>query len=331
MSDKPTPDVSVIIVSFNTCDLMRRCLDTLRERSEGVTTEVIVVDNASTDGSPDMVERDYPDVRLIRSDVNLGFGPANNRGIEVARGRYYLLLNSDAFPEPGALRRAVEHMDASPEIGAGGARLLFSDGSWQLSARPFPTVLGDFLVMTGLPDAYPASPLFRWVSPTRVAPDTPADVDWAPGAFLLLRREVIDQVGSFDERYYFYYEEVDLCWRIGAAGHRVRYWPDVVVVHLCGESAKKVKRISFSGHGAQLTLWRMRSQLLFLHLRRGALSAWLTMKVEVWWRRLRTLKNVVVRGAESREKIEESRRVIELWKQAWRDTDGGRRSPDQPW
>ena len=123
MPDTIAPDVSVIIVSFNTSDLLRRCVETLRERSDGVTTEVIVIDNASSDDSADMVERDFPDVRLIRSDANIGFGPANNLGIEIARSRYYLLLNSDAFPEPGALRRAVEHMDASPDIAIGGARV----------------------------------------------------------------------------------------------------------------------------------------------------------------------------------------------------------------
>src|SRR5262245_25091596 len=160
VSSSTTPvDVSVVIVSFNTRELLRECIQTLRHETSGITYQTIVVDNASADGSADMVQKEFPWVELVRSATNLGFAAANNRGFALARGRYVVQLNSDAFVHSGALDLAVKHMDASPRVGLSGGRLVGRDGSWQPSARKFPSPLNEALMLTGLAAKYGRSRL----------------------------------------------------------------------------------------------------------------------------------------------------------------------------
>ncbi len=324
-------DVSVVIVSFNTRDLLRECLNTLAAEAGGVRYEVIVVDNASRDGSADMVAAEFPAARLIRSDVNLGFAAANNRGFAIAQGRYVVLLNSDAFPRPLALPKAVAYMDADPNIGLGGARLVGRDDAWQPSARLFPSPLNDFLSLSGLSVRFPRSRFFGRVDRTWADPNVPAEVDWVPGAFSIIRRDVLEQVGYFDEAFFLYYEEVDLCRRIKAAGYKVCYWPDVVVIHLGGESSKTLQHLTLSSSGAQLTLWRLRSEYLYYRKQHGLTTAWLAVQVEKRWHQLRAWKNARRLDAEGRAKAEESRAIVTLIDQAWRETKGGQVSPPRPW
>lgn len=331
MTADPPPDVSVIVVSFNTRELLRECLQTLQAQAGGVTYQLIVVDNASRDGSADMVAAEFPEATLIRSAVNLGFANANNRGFAEAQGRHVVLLNSDAFLRPGALPRAVAHLDAEPHIGLGGARLVGRDDTWQPSARMFPSLLNDFLALSGLAARFPRSRFCGRMDRTWADPGEPAEVDWTPGAFTIIRREVLEQVGYFDPAFFLYYEEVDLCRRVKAAGYTIWYWPDVVVVHLGGESSKTVSHVSFSSAGAQLILWRLRSGLLYYRKHHGATGAWLARQQEQWWHRLRAWKNAGKTDPASRAKAEESRAIVALLDQAWRETRGGRVSPPQPW
>ena len=163
----------------------------LQLNAKAVASEIFVVDNLSRDGSADMVAAEFPQVRLIRSDCNLGFAAANNRAFEIASGKYIVLLNSDAFLQPGALRRAVEYMDADPRIGLGGARLVGRDGSWQPSARLFPSLLNDFLTLSGLAARYPAFAFFGRFDRTWADQDVAAEVDWVPGAFSIIRAAVL--------------------------------------------------------------------------------------------------------------------------------------------
>jgi len=326
-----SPDVSVVIVSFNTRDLLRECLQTLDREAGGVRYEAIVVDNASRDGSADMVAAEFPTVRLVRSDVNLGFAAANNRGFEVATGRYVVLLNSDAFPHPGALPRAVEKMDADPGVGLAGGRLVGRDGAWQPSARMFPSPLNDLLNLSGLASRYPQSRFFGRFDRTWADPMAATPVDWVPGAYAIIRRPVLEQVGYFDERFFLYYEEVDLCLRIKAAGYAIWYWPEIVVVHLGGESSKTVKRLSMSSAGSQLTLWRMRSALLYYRKHHGLSGAWLAKTIEAGWHGVRAWRNGSRAGADAVAKAEESRAIVALLEQAWRETHGGSVSPPRPW
>jgi GT2 family glycosyltransferase len=323
-------DLSVIIISYNTCDVLRSCLRHLRECAEGLSLEIIVVDNGSRDGSVEMLETECPEALVIRSDVNLGFAAANNRALQLARGRYFVLLNSDAFLRPGALRRAIAHMGSEPEVGLGGGQLISQENSWQPSARAFPSLLNDFLVLSGLANRFPHSRFFGRPDRTWADPMQTAEVDWVPGAFSIIRPEVLAQTGLFDEAFFLYCEEVDLCRRIKALNYKVRYWPDLVIVHLGGESAKSVRQAARSRSGSQLMLWSIRSRFLYYRKHHGA-AAHLVRIVELCWHRLRLVRNCFSRHEECRRKAAESRIVIQLLGRAWTETRGGRISPARPW
>lgn len=324
------PDISVVLVSFNTRDLTRECLTSLYDASVGLDIEVLVVDNASRDGSAEMIEREFPSAKLIRSAVNLGFAGGNNLAFPLATGRYIVLLNTDAFLEQDALRRSMAHMDAEPDTGLGGGRLVGRDGSWQASTRMFPSPLNDLLMISGAAARFPKSRFFGRQDHTWADPGDGGDTDWVPGAYSMIRRTALEQVGYFDERFFLYYEEVDLCRRLKQAGYAVLYWPDVVVVHLGGESSKTLKDLRMSRSGAQLELWRMRSEFLYYRKHHGAV-AWLAKEIERWWHRGRLWKNSLGLSPEDREKAEESKIVIQLLQQAWRETSGGAISPARPW
>ncbi len=318
------PDVSVVIVSFNTRGLLRDCLHTLVREAGGVSYETLVVDSASRDGSADMVAREFPEVRLFRSDVNLGFAGANNVAFPECRGRYVVLLNSDAFLTSRALERSVAHMEATPRAGIGGARLVGRDGSWQPSARMFPSLLNDFLLLSGLADRFPKSRFFGRMDRAWADPLEACETDWVPGAYSIIRRSALEQVGYFDSRFFLYYEEVDLCRRFKDAGYQIWYWPDIVVVHLGGESSKTIRQLKMSSAGAQLTLWRMRSALLYYRKHHGW-QAWLAKELETMWHTLRARKNP------GNSKAEESLEIVRLLDRAWDDTRGGAVSPARPW
>jgi GT2 family glycosyltransferase len=324
----PVPLVSVIVVAYNAREVLHACLTRVREEARDTPLELIVVDNASRDGAADMVARDFPDARLVRSPVNLGFAAGNNVGFKMARGDYVLLLNPDALPEPGAIAQSLARMAAQPRAGLGGGRLLDSDGRLQPSARRFPSLLNEFLALSGLAARYPKSRLFGRFDRTWADPERAAPVDWVPGAFTLIRRAVLEEVGMFDERFFLYYEEVDLCRRARDAGWQVWYWPDIVVDHIGGVSSRSVDSLEMSASGAQLVLWRMRSALLYYRKHHGRLMAWLVARQELLWHSVRA------RRAELRANLakrDHSRSVMDLMRRAWDDTRGGRLSPERPW
>lgn len=329
MKGKSMLDVSVIVVSFNTRGLLRDCLESVCKQ-DGVSMEVLVVDNASRDGSALMVLAEFPQVRLTASRENLGFAGANNVAFAQARGRYVVLLNSDAFLGPQTLRHAVEQMDAEPGIGLLGGLLLGRDGAWQPSARLFPSVVNEILTFTGLSGRFRNSRLFGRVDRTWADPKERTDTDWVPGAFAVIRREVLESVGYFDERFFLYYEEVDLCRRIKAAGYRIAYRPELEVIHIGGESSRTMTRLSLSSSGAQLSLWRMRSQLLYYRKHHGWMAG-LAMLAETTWHRLRLLRCLRGKDEAGEAKREESRAVIQLFRRAWDETQGGRVCPARPW
>jgi GT2 family glycosyltransferase len=326
---RPVPDVSVVIVSFNTRDILRSCLGSLEQAAGGRDIEIIVVDNASRDGSADMVAAEFPAVTLVRSPLNLGFAAGNNVALGQARGRYLILLNPDTLLDRSALDRAIAHMDAEPTVGLGGGRLLNRDGSDEPAARQFPSVFNDFLALSGLAARFPRSRLFGRFDRTWAPVAQAADVDWVPGAFAIVRREVLGQVGHFDERFFLYYEEVDLCRRIKDAGWRIRYWPDIVVHHWGGESSKTLSDQAISRSGSQLVLWRMRSALLYYRKQHGRLAPWAAAQLEIGWHAMRRAKARLAGG--NPEKSAESARVVSLMRQAWTETAGGRVSPSRPW
>lgn len=329
MNSAPTaPRISVVIVSYNTRDILRQCLLRLADVAEGLVLQTLVVDNSSCDGSADMVAQEFPQIELIRSASNLGFAAANNLAFERARAELVLLLNPDALLSPGSLRRACDHLDAHPRLAMGGARLVGRDGRAEPSGRQFPSLLNEALVLSGLAARYPQS---RWLGRFDRSWDASGrcvPVDWVPGAFALIRRQVLQQLGGFDERFFLYYEEVDLCRRLQQAGWQVWYWPDIEVHHSGGESSRTVAGAAFSKSGSQLTLWRMRSGLLYYRKQHGWLTARAVRALEAGWHRLRARRAIAQGQA---EKAAESQRIVQLLAQAWRETDGGRIIPPRPW
>ncbi len=322
----PSVELSVVIISFNTRQLLDECLQSLIKESQGISLEIIIVDNASRDGSADYVEAHYPSVRLVRSTFNLGFAAANNLAFKIAQGIYIALLNSDAFLQEGALRKALERIKASPSVGLAGGRLIGRDGRWQPSARLFPSLLIEFLQLSGLEGKYASSRFFGQFNRTWASPEESCATDWVPAAFAIIPKHILNELGGFDERFFLYYEEVDLCRRIKAAGYQIQYWGDVVVIHIGGESSKTVENHTFSSKDAQLVLWRMRSELLYYRKHHGWLGAYAVKSLEIGWHRMRAWKNW-----RQRDKAEESRTIMRLMKQAWKETQGGRVSPSRPW
>jgi GT2 family glycosyltransferase len=336
-------DASILVVSFNTRELLRECLTSVLAECgrlpAGLTAEVLVVDNASADGSAEMVEREFSNtdapVRLLRSAANLGFGAANNLALQAAQGRYPVLLNSDAFFHPGALARAIAHMDADLTVGIGAARQVSRDGAPQPSALRFHSIKRDTMLLTGLSTHFPNLRLLAALDWSAAGTDggrlqRTMEVDWSPGAFLILRREALRKTGPFDPDFFLYYEEVDLCRRVKAAGYRILFWPDVVVTHIGGESSRQVKSRFFSQSAAQVVLWRMRSTLLYYRKHHGA-QVWLARWMEQALYAVRWLRNVRSRVPGRPERARESLVLIGLLRQAWKETRGGKVSPPQPW
>jgi GT2 family glycosyltransferase len=323
-------DISLILVSFNTRDVLRESLQSVAREQGSFRLEIFVVDNNSRDGSVEMVEAEFPHVRLIRSEVNLGFGAANNVALEQARGRYIVLLNSDAFLTPDSLRLSVENMDADPSVGLGGGRLVGRDYAWQPSARMFPSIVSDFKVMTGLAAKFPKSRFFGSFDRTWADPMQPAEVDWVPGAYSIIRSEALTRVGFFDPEFFLYSEEVDLCRRIQQAGYKIMYWPEIVVIHIGGESSRQIKTLEMSSAGAQLIRWRMRSTLLYYRKHHG-FHAWLAKMLELGLYHLTALRNSLSGEPRRKERAQRNRNLARLMHQAWADTQGGRVSPPRPW
>jgi GT2 family glycosyltransferase len=193
----------------------------------------------------------------------------------------------------------------------------------------FPSLFNDLIMISGLAARYPRSRLLGRADRTGADPLESAAADWLPGAYVVIRREVLEQVGWFDERFFLYFEEVDLCRRIKAAGYQIWYWPEIAVTHIGGESSKTVEHTQMSTAGSQLTLWRMRSQLLYYRKYHGTAGAWGVAGLEIWWNRLRAWRNTL--GVRDTDKVRESRMTVALMQRAWRETRGGALSPPRPW
>jgi GT2 family glycosyltransferase len=228
--------LSVIIVNWNTGDLLRRCLESIYAELAEVQAEIFVVDSASTDFSLAAASEQFPQVNYIISPVNVGFGSANNLALRQARGDYLLLLNPDTLVHPGAIIALIDFMEQNPQGGASTARLLNSDGSLQYSCSPEPTLGREFLRMFHLggvrPDGYYSMETWSLAIPRQV--------DVILGACMLVRRTALDQAGLFDERFFMYSEEVDLCRRIRLAGWEISWVPSAMVTHYGAQSTRQM-------------------------------------------------------------------------------------------
>jgi GT2 family glycosyltransferase len=230
-------DTSAIIVNYNGAALLPRCIRALREAAGAHALEVVVVDNASTDGSADLPCLQEEDVRVIRLEENVGFGRANNIGADAASGARLLLLNTDCFVSPGLLDALSTRLDDDGGCGAAGPRLLNPDGSLQPSCHNFPMPLVLFLEQSLLWKPLRRVPLLRDRLYIASPHNRPEDVDWLLGACLLVRAEAFHEAGGFDPAFFFYWEETDLCMRMHRAGWAVSFEPGAEAVHLAGGSS----------------------------------------------------------------------------------------------
>ena len=231
-------ELSVSVISYRTPVLLKQCLEALEAERTSVDMDVTVVDNASGDGSADMVADQFPWARIIRNRRNVGFGAAHNQALRRATGRYWLVLNSDAAPRPGALRVLVDFLEANPRVAVAGPRLRYPDGTVQPSRRRFPTVATLFVESTQIQRFIPRNPVLQRYYLADRSDDEPQDVDWLVGACLCVRASAAAEVGLFDESFFMYSEELDWSRRFRAAGWRVAYVPSAEVVHLEGGSSR---------------------------------------------------------------------------------------------
>lgn len=258
------PAVSILIVSWNTREVLRNCLRTVYEQTKEVSFEVIVVDNASQDGSAEMVRTAFPQALLIANQDNRGFAAANNQGMEIARGRYVLLLNSDTLVLDGAIDKMVAFADEHPEAAAVACRVLNADRTRQPTAFMFPSPLNLLLGALYLNKLFPRSRFFGRERMTWWEGRNMQAVEVVTGCFILARRAVIEQVGRLDESYFMYGEEADWCYRFHQAGWKVLYTPTAQIVHLGGASSAQIK--------GPMRLQLRGSMLLFIRKHRGWLS-----------------------------------------------------------
>jgi GT2 family glycosyltransferase len=236
-------DLSICVVNWNTRTLLADCLHSIFADEQGVTFEVIVVDNASYDGSADMVRARFPQVYLIANDENVGFARANNQAFKLARGRHALLLNSDTVVLPGALQKLVNYLDGHPQVGVVGPKLLNPDGTFQRSCwRGFPSLRSALVEAFFLWRLVPRSQLVRSSELLDPSGDEPMEVDHVLGACMMVRREVINQIGGMDEDYLLFSEETDWCYRIKSAGWRICFLPTAKIVHIGQQSVHQDPR-----------------------------------------------------------------------------------------
>lgn len=234
-------ELSIIIVNYNTRDFLRDCLRSIYSSQGDFQYEVIVVDNCSPDDSVEMVRQEFPQAKLIASEINRGYAYANNLGLRQARGHYLLLLNPDTVLPPTALLGMLDFMEEHPDAGVAGPKLVLADGSLDLACRrSFPTLDVALYRLVGLSKRYPNSPRYNRYNLGYLDPDQVAEVDSVVGAFMCIRREALDQAGLFDERFFMYAEDIDLCYRIKVDhGWKVYYNPAVVVTHYKAQSTRK--------------------------------------------------------------------------------------------
>ncbi len=234
-----TIDISIIIVNWNTRQLLLNCLASIHKTVRRVSFEIFVVDNGSTDGSVEAVSSAYPAVNMIENSSNLGFARANNRALKRMQGRYAVLLNSDTLLKETSLERMLGFMERHPEAGMCGPQLLNPDDSKQNSVGDFPMLITEFVSRSLVRALFPRT--YRKAFKTKHAVFTgPAVVDFVVGACMMVRKSAIDAVGRLDEDYFFLYEETDWCFRMHRAGWLVYHLPDAAIYHLGGQSMKEI-------------------------------------------------------------------------------------------
>ncbi|KZK74458.1 MAG: glycosyl hydrolase [Pelodictyon luteolum] len=323
--------VSVIIVSFNTREILAECLMSLFRHAGEVPMEVFVVDNASKDGSPSMVRERFPAVRLIENSDNRGFAAANNQAYTLSQGDYVVLLNPDAYLQPESLANAVAFMDRTTGCGLSGGKIISPKGTLEPSARRFPSIRSKLLTISGISGRHPRSPILNRHEFGGFNHDAPMEVDWVPGTFTIVRRSMLESIGFFDERFYLYYEETDLCRRAKNAGWSVYFIPDASVIHIGGACSKTRKEKTFDDSGSQVLSFRLRSECLYYRKNHGAAMLIASTGLEIFWNLLIFTKNMVIPSEEAQRKRTASIGIGKQTLRALKDTRFGTISPPTPW
>jgi len=308
---------SVFIVTQNSAPYLRACLESLRAQSLG-DFELIVVDNASSDNTVDLIRHAYPEAQVLANNYNLGFANAHNLALTLARGRYVILLDPSAALPPDLLQSAVKSMEKVLDAGIGGALLQDRHGQTLLSAQLFPSLFNEILALADLSASHFWGRFVRFGA----NPAEAAAVDCLPCGFTILRRSLLTEIRLFDSRFFMYYGMVDLCRRIHDADFKVYYWPELQVT-LLGD-ARAGTRVDGD---KLLALWRMRSQLLYYQKWHGVLYAQLVKALAQSCYRFKAWRN----GRRAPNAAAEARLMVQLWRQAWQETKGGLISPPQPW
>jgi GT2 family glycosyltransferase len=283
-------ELCVILVNYNTAHLLERCIGQLRIASADLAVRVVIVDNASRDGSATFIRERFTDCVLLANDSNIGFGRANNQALAFCDAPYVLCLNVDAFVFADTLSKCLGHMAANPRCGVLGVRLVDEAGHGIYRGRPFPDPWQNFLVQTGLLRHVPEMQrAYVDLAPTAGA----WECDWVVGCFYLTRREVIQQVGLFDPRYFLYFEEVDHCRAVWHAGWRVECLADASAIHIGGASAESDGEVTAAGR--QISSLQIESELLYFRKHNGLPGLVLTVTLALIADAVRAIKWVVKR------------------------------------
>jgi GT2 family glycosyltransferase len=239
LANSDRPQLSIVIICWNDWKVLKDCLESIYKNTHAISFEVIVSDNGSKDESIEQVQRNFPQVRLLLNGQNLGFAKGNNVGINAALGQYILILNPDTIIHENTLDQWIAFATQHPEAGAFGLRVLNPDGSYQVSARPFPTVRGEWIAALGLrplgllSDTFCSDKYVDWQG------DSEREIGWQSGCCVMFRGDVLKSLGGFDERFFYHCEEVDLCLRVWKAGYPILFTPAVTITHLGGQSVKR--------------------------------------------------------------------------------------------
>ncbi|HNT30295.1 MAG TPA: glycosyltransferase family 2 protein [bacterium] len=257
--DSNPVDLSIVIVSYNTQAILRQCLQSVRACHGDLHVQVFVVDNASIDGSPDMVEEEFPEVELIRNKINVGFAKANNQALRKVTGTHILLLNSDVVLGADTIAKTLKYMQSHPQVGVVTCKLILPDGRLDLACRrSFPTPFVALWRLVGLSRLFPRSKTFAQYNLTYLDEDTTYEVDAVVGAYMLMTREAFMEVGLLDESFFMYGEDLDWCYRFRQAGYGVVYYPEAVARHHKGASSlgRKPYRMVREFHRAMELFYR---------------------------------------------------------------------------
>ncbi len=233
-------DLSIIIVNYNVKEFLQNLLNSIEKTSSNISKEIIIVDNASDDGSIEVIKDKFPFVKLIENKTNLGFGRANNQGLKIAKGRFILLINPDCIVSEDTFDKMISFFEEHQDCGLAGCKILNSDGTLQLACRrSFPGPWTSFTKVTGLSNIFPNSIIFARYNLTYLDENKSYEVDAVSGSFMMIRKEAYEKTGGFDEKFFMYGEDLDLCYRVQKNGYKVYYNNDTQIIHYKGESTKR--------------------------------------------------------------------------------------------